>query len=109
MRTIAAVTITLSVEGRAVLARAGQTIAAALTAAGIRVCRVTESGEARGVFCGMRVCQECVMRLDGERLRACMTLARDGMTVAPFRAGERLVAPSGSVEPVTVAPEVLFL
>jgi NADPH-dependent 2,4-dienoyl-CoA reductase/sulfur reductase-like enzyme len=109
MRTIAAVAITLSVEGRAVSAGPGQTVAAALTAAGIRVCRVTESGEGRGVFCGMGVCQECVMTLDGERLRACMTLVRDGMTVAPLRADDRLVAPAGAVEPVTLTPEVLVL
>ena len=64
---IAAVTITLSVEGRPVFAGPGQTVAAALTAAGIRVCRVTESGEGRGVFCGMGICQECVMTIDGER------------------------------------------
>jgi NADPH-dependent 2,4-dienoyl-CoA reductase/sulfur reductase-like enzyme len=109
MRTIAAVAITLSLEGRAITAGPGQTVAATLIAAGMRVCRVTESGERRGVFCGMGVCQECVMTIDGEPLRACMTLARDGMTVAPFRAGERLVAPAGSLEPVTLEPEVLVL
>ena len=49
------------------------------------------------------------MTIDGERLRACMTFVRDGMTVAPLPAGEPLVAPAGSLEPVTLAPEVLVL
>ena len=40
MRTIVAVAISLSVEGRAVPADPGQTVAAALVAAGIRVCRI---------------------------------------------------------------------
>jgi NADPH-dependent 2,4-dienoyl-CoA reductase/sulfur reductase-like enzyme len=109
MRTIATVAITLSVEGRAVPTEPGQTVAAALIAAGIRVCRVTESGEGRGVFCGMGVCQECVMTIRGERLRACMTLVRDGMTVAPYRAGERLSAPSRVLAPAVVTAEVLVL
>ena len=56
----------------------GDTVAAALIAAGIRVCRVTESGQGRGLFCGMGICQECVMTIDGERLRACMTSSATG-------------------------------
>ena len=33
------------------------------------------------MFCGMGVCQECVMTIDGTPARACMTFVRDGMTV----------------------------
>jgi len=109
MRTIEAVAISLSLEGRAVPAEPGQTVAAALIAAGFRVCRLTESGEARGVFCGMGVCQECVMTICGERQRACMTLVRDGMTVAPYRAGERPLAPSRVPAPAHLTAEVLVI
>ena len=68
-------------------------VAAALVDAGVRICRITGSGEGRGVFCGMGVCQECVMTIDGTPARACMTFVRDGMTVEPLRAGEPLVVP----------------
>jgi hypothetical protein len=45
-------------EGARLAGRRGETLAAALTAAGIRELRVTRAGEPRGVFCGMGVCQE---------------------------------------------------
>src|SRR5579859_4984663 len=54
--------------------RRGETLAAALTAAGIREFRITRQGEARGLFCGMGVCQECLVEVDGvSNQRACMT------------------------------------
>jgi NADPH-dependent 2,4-dienoyl-CoA reductase/sulfur reductase-like enzyme len=62
-----------------VTARPGSSVAAALTAAGIRVCRLTTSGD-RGLFCGMGVCGECsieVNRSPGHL--ACMTPVDDGM------------------------------
>ena len=45
--------------------RAGQTVAAALTAAGIRTWRTTRHGAPRGLFCGMGVCQDCLVTIDG--------------------------------------------
>ena len=99
-----------AVDGRAVRCRPGDTIAAALVDAGIRICRVTGSGEGRGVFCGMGICQECVMTVDGARARTCMTFVRDGMTVAALREGEplRAVGPA-TLEPVALAPELLVV
>jgi len=61
----------------------GQTVAAALTAAGVRELRATRrglDGEGRGLHCGMGVCQDCLVEVDGEpNLRACMTKAKPGM------------------------------
>jgi sarcosine oxidase subunit alpha len=38
---------------------------------------------ARGGFCGMGVCQECRVTVDGlPDQRACMLLVRDGMEIA---------------------------
>ena len=54
-------------------AQRGESIAAALTAADVRCLRKTQSGEGRGLFCGMGVCQECTVVVDGELCRACMT------------------------------------
>ena len=79
-------TISIDFEGRAVAAIEGETVAAALTAAGIAALRRARGGEARGVFCGMGVCFECLVTVDGRRgQRACMTRARDGMSVAAHR------------------------
>ncbi len=67
-------TIAITFEGAPVAARPGETIAAALTAAGIRDLRLTRDGAPRGLFCGMGVCQECLVEIDGEPAqRACMT------------------------------------
>jgi thioredoxin reductase len=103
-------TVELLVEARPVTAHTGDTVAAALIDAGLRVCRVTGNEQPRGVFCGMGVCQECVMTIDGARARTCMTFVRDGMTVAPLREDEPLVVPSREpLEPVVLAPELLVV
>src|SRR6056297_293586 len=74
--------LTFSFEGEALSARNGQSLAAALTDAGQRVFRHTGKGSPRGVFCGMGVCQDCLVTVDGQpNQRACMTLARDGVEV----------------------------
>jgi len=62
--------------------RPGQTVAAALTEAGIRGFRATRRGGDRGMFCGMGVCQDCLVEVDGEpNTRACMTKAAPGMAL----------------------------
>jgi aerobic-type carbon monoxide dehydrogenase small subunit (CoxS/CutS family) len=73
----------LRVDGEPVAAYPGETIAAALMAAGGRALRRTAGrGEPRGVYCAMGVCGECVMVVDGEPgVRACVTLAAPGMVV----------------------------
>jgi len=73
----------LRVDGGRVPAHAGETVAAALLAAGRRALRWTAGrGEPRGVYCAMGVCGECIMVVDGEPgVRTCVTLAAPGMTV----------------------------
>src|ERR1700722_2435018 len=55
--------LTVRYEDRCVPARPGSSIAAALTAADIRVCRQSAAGD-RGLFCGMGVCGECSIEVD---------------------------------------------
>ncbi len=72
----------IAVDGQLIPARHGQTIAAALMAAGRRVFRRTQSGAPRGLFCGMGVCFECLVTVDGVAgQRACITPARPGMQI----------------------------
>lgn len=69
-------------EGRRITARSGQSLAAALIEAGYRNFRYTSGGEQRGLFCGMGVCQDCLLTVDGvPNQRACMTPAIAGTDV----------------------------
>src|SRR5215468_2539186 len=74
---------TILVDGHETAAYEGESLAAALLASGRRFTRFTaRTGEARGYFCGMGVCQDCLVTLDGlPNLRACMTPVRDGARV----------------------------
>jgi len=77
--------VRLRVDGRPVTAYSGETVFAALLAEGIKTLRhPSKDGakNARGGFCGMGVCQECRVMVDGlPDQRACMTEARDGMEI----------------------------
>ena len=79
----AAERIIFSFEGETVEASKGDSVAAALLAAGHRTTRLTPvSGSPRGPFCMMGVCFECLVEIDGEPSRqGCMVPARAGMTV----------------------------
>ncbi len=66
----------------AISALAGETIAAALSAAGILAYRRTGTGAPRGLHCGMGACYDCVVTVDGRiGQRACMTKVADGTVV----------------------------
>lgn len=71
------------VDGQEIEGREGDTIASAWLAAGFGALRRTlRSGEPRSIFCGMGVCFDCVVTVDGVRgVRACMTPVRAGMQV----------------------------
>ena len=77
--------VTIRVDGTPVAAYSGETLFAALLAAGIRTLRRSfkdSSKTVRGGFCGMGACQECRMTVDGlPDRRACMTEVREGMEV----------------------------
>lgn len=74
--------VTFQFGGRPVVARAGDTVAMALWAAGERVLRhSSKDGAPRGVLCNMGVCYECLVVIDGTSVRACTTVVTDGMRV----------------------------
>jgi predicted molibdopterin-dependent oxidoreductase YjgC len=75
--------VTVSVDGRPVTARAGDSVAAALLAAGIVACRTTPVGDVpRAPFCMMGVCFDCLVEIDGMGSRqACLVRVRDGMRI----------------------------
>ncbi len=79
----------ITVDGRPVAAREGWTIAEAMLAGGNRTCRETRSQAPRGVFCGMGVCYECRMVVNGApNVRTCMTPAAPGCKVETQKDGD---------------------
>jgi predicted molibdopterin-dependent oxidoreductase YjgC len=76
-------TLGIEVDGQRVEAFAGETVAAVLVAMGCRSFRHTDKGHApRGLFCGMGICFDCLVTVDGvPNVRACMTPVRAGMVV----------------------------
>lgn len=61
----------------------GESIAAALKAAGVMVHRYTKKEhKPRGIFCAIGRCTDCVMVVDGSpNIRTCVTPLKEGMKV----------------------------
>jgi predicted molibdopterin-dependent oxidoreductase YjgC len=74
--------VNLTIDGRPIDVAAGTTVAAALALAGVRSTRLSVSGQPRAALCGMGVCQECRVTIDGRAHRlACQTVCREGQIV----------------------------
>jgi D-hydroxyproline dehydrogenase subunit gamma len=75
--------VALTVDGKPVRARSGDTVAAALLSAGIEHCRTTPvTGAPRAPYCLMGVCFDCLVTIDGVGSRqACLVPVREGMKV----------------------------
>ena len=72
-------TVTVHLDDEPLTVRPGVSIAAALTGVGVVDYRHSAAGD-RGLFCGMGVCGECALVVDGVPGRlACTTAVRDGM------------------------------
>lgn len=70
--------ITIRLDGEPVEGRDGQTIAGILLASGRTSWREAD-GAPRGVFCGIGVCHDCLVTVNGaEGVRACQRSACDG-------------------------------
>lgn len=75
-------TIMLMVNGVEVTMPSGSMVSAAVMTAGITTFRRSVTGEPRGPLCGMGICFECRVTIDGEaHCRSCQTVCRDGMDV----------------------------
>lgn len=79
--------VEILVDGRPLRAFEGESVAAALLAVGRRALRTTSRrGEPRGMYCGIGVCFDCVMTIDGgPNVRTCQTPVRAGMRVESQR------------------------
>jgi sarcosine oxidase subunit alpha len=75
--------VQIEVDGQMHIAYEGETIAAALLAAGVRVLHMTGTHAPRGVYCGMGVCHGCLVTVNGvPNVRACATLVEPGLKIS---------------------------
>ncbi|HEY2865516.1 MAG TPA: (2Fe-2S)-binding protein [Pyrinomonadaceae bacterium] len=75
--------ITLIINGKTTEAEEGVTVAAAIMNAGLQSFRRSVNGRPRAPLCGMGICFECRVSIDGvPHSRSCAIFARDGMEVA---------------------------
>lgn len=75
--------IEFSFDGAPVPAAAGQSVGAALIASGRRSWRTTRiDGAPRGIFCGIGICFDCLVTVNGRpNRRACLVVAQPGDVV----------------------------
>ncbi len=78
-------------EGQTLTASRGDSVAAALLAAGQLEFRSTAvSGASRGPFCMMGTCFECLLEIDGKANRqGCLSEVREGMNVRRMRGARK--------------------
>jgi predicted molibdopterin-dependent oxidoreductase YjgC len=74
--------VTLSVNGNLVSVPPGTLVAAAVAQAGVSSFHTSVRHEPRGPLCGMGVCFECSVTINGQAYcRSCLTLCEEGMEV----------------------------
>jgi D-hydroxyproline dehydrogenase subunit gamma len=75
--------VTISVDGETTSGVAGQSVAGVILAGGtLGLRRTSVAGRPRGVFCGIGVCYDCLVEVNGQRdVRACQRRASDGDVV----------------------------
>ena len=73
--------ITITVNGTPMAVSSGTTVAIAVALAG-QACRTSIQGEPRGPLCGMGICFECRVAINGKsHARSCQVLCEEGMAV----------------------------
>jgi sarcosine oxidase subunit alpha len=74
--------ISVTVNGQSVSVPPGGTVAAAVTLAGVTVFRRSITGEPRAPLCGMGICLECRVTINGHlHCRSCQILSENGMQI----------------------------
>jgi len=74
--------VTVTVNGAIVAVPAGATVAVAMILAG-QACRTSVGGEPRGPLCGMGICFECRVAINGKRhCQSCQIICEPGMNVS---------------------------
>lgn len=90
--------LSFTFDGQVIRAREGDSVAAALLAAGVTTLRSTAvSGSPRGPYCLMGVCFDCLVEIDGaQNLQSCMVEAAEGMAVRSMQGARSVGSPEES-------------
>jgi aerobic-type carbon monoxide dehydrogenase small subunit (CoxS/CutS family) len=75
-------TVQIRINGKPVIVATGTIVAAAVALAGMTRFRSSVLREPRGPLCGMGICMECRLTINGEaQCRSCLMLCEEGMEV----------------------------
>lgn len=82
VQPLAQADMTVHINGQAVDAAIGETVLSVIQALGMRQIARNDHEQISGAYCGMGVCQCCLVKIDGRhKRRACQTVVRDGMQI----------------------------
>ncbi|MBC3777710.1 (2Fe-2S)-binding protein [Pseudomonas sp. SWRI99] len=74
--------MTVHINGQAVSAALGETVLTVIQSLGVRQIARNDHNQISGAYCGMGVCQCCLVKVNGRhKRRACQTVVRDGMQI----------------------------
>lgn len=74
--------VRIDLDGTPLTVSAGATLASVIMQRSERRCRTSVAGEPRGALCGMGICFECRVTVDGRpHVRSCMRTVTEGMQV----------------------------
>ncbi|CAH0194400.1 (2Fe-2S)-binding protein [Pseudomonas sp. GXM4] len=74
--------MTVHINGQAVSAAIGETVLSVIQSLGVRQIARNDHDQISSAYCGMGVCQCCLVKINGRhKRRACQTVVRDGMQI----------------------------
>ncbi len=74
--------MTVHINGQPVTAAIGETVLSVIQSLGVRQVARNDHNQVSGAYCGMGVCQCCLVKINGRhKRRACQTVVREGMQV----------------------------
>ncbi|MDH2082051.1 (2Fe-2S)-binding protein [Pseudomonas atacamensis] len=74
--------MTVHINGQAVSAAIGETVLSVIQSLGVRQIARNDHDQISGAYCGMGVCQCCLVKINGRhKRRACQTVVREGMEI----------------------------
>ncbi|CAI8986932.1 Hydrogen cyanide synthase subunit HcnA [Pseudomonas sp. IT-P2] len=74
--------MTVHINGQTVSAAIGETVLSVIQSLGVRQVARNDHNQISGAYCGMGVCQCCLVKINGRhKRRACQTVVRDGMLI----------------------------
>ena len=74
--------MTVHINGQPVTAAIGETVLSVIQSLGLRQIARNDHNQISGAYCGMGVCQCCLVWINGRhKRRACQTVVRDGMQI----------------------------